>query len=366
MIAAPIRILRPKCYSSIIATIMMVCLSGCTNPEQQLRNQLQEAYQLLENKNPDAAIKVLEEIKHTYPHRPEVFEALAYAHAARKDLEAGFYFERAVQLDPQRSELLLFAAESYKQNANPEAAIRVYKTYLDLNPEDPFAWEALGQVYSSQGQLKPAINAYLKTAQLSGPTPPASLAVKIGNLFIQLNNTPQAENWFQIALEQEPSSPQVLLGLLKVALLQEKWSAAEKITQRLQNEYPGLLEVSDMASVPQQLERWRSARQELERELRAQERALQELERNTASTQPRSQPTTSPSSLSDQARRAMAAGDYPKAIDLYWQIINAGKGSAQTWRQLSMAYIKVGDKTKAAITARAAKDFSTNNTNPAP
>lgn len=81
--------------------------------------------------------------------------------ASKKPGEAAGKYEQAIYFDPDCSEAYLKYANVY-QNVTPSLAISMLQKVITNHPDFLLAYNALGNVYSQQGQYAKAIDAYKK------------------------------------------------------------------------------------------------------------------------------------------------------------------------------------------------------------
>mgnify|MGYP002633087545 FL=1 len=133
----------------------------------------------------------------------------------------------------------------------------------------PEMWIELGQHLQTQNKTQAALDAYLKGVNPDQVTPPANTASAIGQLFIALENMPQAERWLTIAAETDsPDALTALFGLLEIKLRNKNWEGAEETLARLDKQFPGAVDASEWASARTELANWRKAQEALQAELK--------------------------------------------------------------------------------------------------
>ncbi len=185
-----------------------------------------------------AAITALEVLRAANPARPDVLEALAFARSHAGDrVEAAALFEQAAQADPERRSLLVYAASLDASAGDHVNAARVYQAYLKDFPKDAAAWKNLAQELQALGQSRPALDAYLEALkQTSDHQPTARVATDIGQLFLNLRDSVQAEAWFKNALLRQPDLATLVrakIGLLQIAKLRNDAGSAGKLLAEL-------------------------------------------------------------------------------------------------------------------------------------
>lgn len=265
-----------SCICLLLATLF---LTGCGPSEAEKAAARQEAIaegvdsanRLLYGGQPDAALAALEALDQEYPNEPEILEALAFAYATKPDHAlAAFYFDTVVQLDPSRADLALYAARSHSETGDLPAAIDAYGLYLQENPEDAGAWQALARSLASENRRKPALDAFLEATRRSGSNPGGRDSATIGRLYLDLGNAAQAQRWSTAALQlpaEDDSRQRALLTLIELDLSEKRWAEAENRIAQLDKIDPQALEQSTLAPARQELAAWRQERATLQKQL---------------------------------------------------------------------------------------------------
>jgi tetratricopeptide (TPR) repeat protein len=381
--------------------ILLVVFSGCGESEPSIEQRVAQAETLLDAGQIDSAIRLLENASERAPERVDVLESLAFAYAAADDpVLASLTFQRIAELVPQRPEYLLYAAEYLLEAGDGKGAVTAYRAYLDVRPDDRAVWVALGDMMISQGRLNEALEALLAAEQLEGR---ASQRLKIGELYLRRDNLAQAQAWFARALESPGEHrDQALLGLLETAVRSRRYADAEALLGRLDAEFPGRLEQSELDPVRDQLAEWRR-RQQAAREATAaldqrgrlaaeaasvaapgpdaepsqpesgsgQEQAAERTghqapppDADLPAEQPAEQPAEAapptPVPVADQppagdalelARQARQAGDLAEAIRQFKRALIQDDTQPAVWAELSAAYLEAGNDRWAQATA---------------
>lgn len=360
-----------------LATICLI-LPACSKPEPTLEESVALANQHLAAGRLDQAINLLDQLNKEHPLTPSVIEPLAFAYAERNDHEmAAFYFDQLADTGTAERQFLLYSAQSLIQSGDLEAAAERYRRYVTDFPDSGPEWKKLGELYEKLGKSSEAVEAYLSSYSMKQS---GEIAVRLGKIFQRLNNTPQAERWYQTAIESpDDAEPDALLGLLEIALQKKNFAVAENIINTLDTKYPGRLDISRLASKREELANWRKQQDDLAQKLAEQQRIARELrekaEREAAEAAARAaaekaaeeerarreaelaanppEPTTE-SNLS-AARKAKENGDYESAIKSYWAALKLDDHPAQLWFELSDAYYLSDQMKWAEATALEAK-----------
>lgn len=299
--------LRPPLLCALAVFFLVSCGPG--TPDKTAT--LQQAQAWMDAGEFENAIALLTGLEGHYPGDFEVRETLALAYGGQGDAyQAALTFIEIADSDPQQGIYRLFAAQALKDAGDLVGASTQYETYLDTNPDDAATWRSLGNVREEQGLTSQAIAALLRANRLQ---PSGALQNQIGRLYLRAGNLAQAQSWYASASRhQDDARPAALLGLLETALRAEQWAAAEDIVLALDEAYPGTLEASPLASVREDLERWRTQQAAA---LAAAE-ALRTAEEAPApepepAVEPQPQPEPAPGAPAPQPREAEATAGTP-------------------------------------------------------
>ncbi len=366
-----------KCRPVLFLLVASMVFPGCAEPELTLEESLRLVNQHLEAGHPAQAINLLHTLDTKFPNRIEVLESLSFLYAEKQNHAlAARYFARAAHVSPIHREFLLYAAQSHRLADDPHSAARQYHLYLESSPEDASVWKTLGELQQEMEDINAAINAYLESYRLQAS---GEIAVRLGTLFDQVDNRPQAESWYQAALHLEDGAGDTaLLGLLKLAINQKDFNTAETLVKKLDEDHPDRLDLSPLASKRLELKQWRMQQDELALELAQQEQVATDLSMHAAeaqreaeksefsanvepmATEPVPQPAESsiiidrtrepaletavpisknPRILLSQARRHKESGQYPDAIKKYRALLNIDDRSAKAWSELADTYL---------------------------
>lgn len=253
----------------LILLVLTALIAGCADPEAQKAKKLSEANAYIASADYDAAQSLLNELAALDPENADILRSRIALYEAQNDTVAvAFLMQEAQRRAPDDVEIL------YQTYLAQEAADQPSTDYLErfavLAPDamTPELWEMLGSKRSAAGQSQAALNAYLKAAAYDGHTPSSGSAVAIGKLFLQVDNTAQAERWFQVAAESnDPDALAALFGLLEINLRNKNWPESELVVQQLEAQFPGAISASQWATVPDELAKWRQAQDEMRAKL---------------------------------------------------------------------------------------------------
>lgn len=345
-----------------------------------MEEKVAQAEALLDAGQIEAAIRLLNLCLEEAPQRVDVLETLAFAHAAQGDpLFAAMIFIQIAELVPERAEYRLYAAESFREGGDEAGAIEQYRVYLLTNPSDISVWVTLADLYEERGALGDALECLLASEQIEGR--PRN-KIRIGRLYIARTNLAQAQAWFSRALEDPATREPSLLGLLETAIRAKRFADAEALLQRLDAEYPGRVDQTELAVLRPQLQAWRRHQDEAAAALAAiQERpapaapaeavespAVSESSETAAAEPPPPGETADtgaeipppvaeepaivpPADKAEQARVLRDSGDLRAAVNSFKQALVEDDARPDVWAELSEVYLDLGEDRWAQATA---------------
>lgn len=128
---------------------------GAVSPSLALLSGLEEAEELLQDGDLEAAIKVLEELRRRYPRRSEVLSILLEAYDKSQDMWSyQATCQRLVTLTPSYEEVWLALAGSALANGQLATARRSFDHFLKHWPESPLVDDARRSLVDLDGLLK--------------------------------------------------------------------------------------------------------------------------------------------------------------------------------------------------------------------
>jgi tetratricopeptide (TPR) repeat protein len=151
------------------------------------KSENEESSKAKESELTTPEILMMEEISETFTNLPDISEQTT------TDLEAVQY-----QAFPEIQPVALSDEKQIEIKAN----IEKLKRTLDINHQNPVAWDALGESYKSLGKYEDAIQAYRKAATLDSSK--AFYFHHLGLVLAAIGNTDEAINAFERVLELDP------------------------------------------------------------------------------------------------------------------------------------------------------------------
>lgn len=202
-------------------------LKLCQLPDGKLSLDLQrlEADLLKAQGRPNEAVWVYERVVHEQPGNFEAWNNLGNARHESGDLDAAIdAFQRARQLDPQKSIVYTNIARVLMSKDRYEDACLMLEKAVLLSPQDPAPLIELGRTLTSMDHPEAGLRALGDAARLDPKNP--RVFVSIGQAFTDLSNQPQAERAFKFALQADPKS---LAGYLNLGILLEKANRTDEL-----------------------------------------------------------------------------------------------------------------------------------------
>jgi len=260
---------QPAFFWLLLATLFLSACGGkdAATDQAALQRSLAAANELLYEGEVALALSRLEALEQEHPGNPDIVEALAFAYAKQPDPGmAAIYFDQAHTLNPENTDLALYAAQAYRDSGNFQGAAQSYRAYLNANPGDAVALKSLARAEAELNRNKAALDAFLEAIRVTRQKPAPEEAALIGHLYHALNNTTQAERWYQSALTPDAAASDRLtahLGLFDIALREEDWPRAYERMKIIEEAFPGELVVGPYAESRKELIEWKQAQDAL-------------------------------------------------------------------------------------------------------
>ncbi|MGA2053065.1 MAG: tetratricopeptide repeat protein [Opitutales bacterium] len=377
--------------NAFLAILAALTLAACqkNDPAAELAAQqaqvtaaLNAANLQLANGQTAQALAALQSLHAQNPNRADITEnlALALAHAGQL-AQAAAFFTQAATSDPSRRALFIYAAALDTTAGNHPAAVQQYQAYLTYFPHDAPAFRSLARELRALNQTQPALNAYHQSLPYTpGNLPSPADALAIAQLFDLLDNSAQADSWYRETLALQPDDPTAnlaRLGLLRLAVQQNDWPAAQHLIGDL-DAAPGganALDSSPLASARARVQLWIAVHQAANpaassspsvasvpsspTTLAANTTAGPDntdtpaIEPQTENQKPETPPPP-PDPLLAAAHQAQAEGRFPDAIRAYWKVLSKDDSSPDTWLALAQSYNALKQYSDAANTAQEA------------
>lgn len=182
---------------------------------------------LVLTEDPDQAIADLRTVIHEYPDRASVHELLGQAHASKEEYAlAQEAFEKAIELEPQRSSAYLLFAHLRVRTGDMDGALAVLNRLLEKVPDDAKALEAVAQIQMTRSDWE----ALAGTAnQVQNDRPEHALGYYLEGVAAQkLDDHDRAIGAFENALQRSPNAVEPLVAMARSLFVQNRVDEAEQ------------------------------------------------------------------------------------------------------------------------------------------
>jgi tetratricopeptide (TPR) repeat protein len=183
----------------------------------------------------DRAIYCWQRVLELDPTYVGVYRRIAQAHRARGELDrAREYFLREIREDPGNTDLLFELAELTLESGDLATAGAKFAHILDLDPSDVEARFALGNVWLMRGKPEEALICFERVESVTGAEPELpEFELKVGEALFRLGRFAEAAPHLEVAAQEDPRSPQVLMLLGGCLLGGEKLDGATDCFRRV-------------------------------------------------------------------------------------------------------------------------------------
>jgi predicted Zn-dependent protease len=294
-------------------------MNSAADPTGTLEVALAHAGRLMAS-NPAMALEQAAEILKVAPNHPVATLLLGAAQRRTGDLPAALHTFRALT-DSQHQ----WAAAHYElgqslgEAGQHEAAITALRRAIQLKPELPDAWRALGDLLTIRGDAKGADTAYAQQVKYSTNDPrliAAASALIAGDI-------PEAETALRAHLLQFPTDVAALRMLSEVAARLGRDADAEQLLEHCLELAPSFSGARyNYALILHRRNKPAEALQQLEILLKAEPR--------------------NPGYLNSQAVVLAKIGDYQECLEIYAQVLARNPNGAKIWMNYAHALSAAG------------------------
>lgn len=234
-----------RIFLKALAAVAVIALAGCQPqseepaatpaPDDQAADetvsaQLAEADRLVMKEELAEGIALLEEINQENPGNADVLEALALAYMRQPDPElASFYFNAALEQDPDRTGLHLYAAGARKRAGDPSGAIEHYRAYLAENPENGVTRLTLANLLLEEERFDPALDAFIAAFEAIERPPRDGERFTIAELALQQGAMEVAEQFLEAPVQNSDKANVAAALRFRLAIAQENFERASQI-----------------------------------------------------------------------------------------------------------------------------------------
>jgi|TARA_B110000467_G_C18338882_1_gene501274 tetratricopeptide (TPR) repeat protein len=394
--------LASKFSTIAICAVALFAISGCADSEERISRALNKADQARQKNETSEALSILAKAAMKNPDSAALQESIANTQIEANDPQAAAEaFVHAIELDPNRSRLWVHVAELRIRLSEADLAAAAFENYLDKFPDDFLAWKNYAQLQEERSDFSSAIKA---TLQWNRIRPSAGPALKLGQLFKDSGNTPQARSWISqaAAYARDPGAENALATLIELEISLQQYLPASTWLDQYDSRYGADNSDPRIQAARDLIGKWRQAQLDIaetaarleekrrkleqfaldaqlqEEKTRAEREALLQAQvvtplpgpsaeltdnpegtSNTASQTPKEGLATgerAPIALAEttepdftqtpatdylsSAREAAAIADYTTAIDLYWRALGSASDDPSIWHELARIYME--------------------------
>lgn len=373
-----------------ICAAALFALSGCANREERINRALNKADQARQKDETSDALRILGKARMKIPDSPALLEAIANIQLEANDPQAAAEaFIEAIELDPNRSRLWVHVAEIRTRLGEGDAATTALENYLEHFPEDFLAWKNYAKLQEQRGEADAAIKATLEWNRIR---PSAGPALKLGQLFKDSGNLPQARSWISqaAAYANDPGAKNALATLIELEISLQQYLPASTWLDQYDSRYQSDNSDPRIQTARNTIGKWRQAQLDIAEAATRLEKKREELERQTVEAQVQEEkarlereallaeqariseqistnaadieaetpiatdekapialvgtdetetPQAPAADFLGSAREAAASADYTTAIDLYWRALGPASDDPEIWFELARIYI---------------------------
>jgi tetratricopeptide (TPR) repeat protein len=121
-----------------------------------------------------------------------------------KDLEAIEQYKKALEMDPEQTNIIGNMAESYSKIGKDDEALELYKKAVAIKPDDAALYTNMGVILSKMGKNAESQEAFKKAAALN-PASSAQNFYNIGATLVNNGRTEEAADAFKQAIAADPN-----------------------------------------------------------------------------------------------------------------------------------------------------------------
>jgi tetratricopeptide (TPR) repeat protein len=178
------------------------------------------------------------ELTASYPETtPNAWNNLGLLAAREGETEKAIgYFEKALQLDPDRLIVLQNLGNAYRQEKRWDDARTTLERALAIKPQDPEANYSLGMVFAQKDDNDTAYR-YLQKALQARPTYPEALN-NLGVLYLRTHRRNEALAEFEECIRVAPAFDQSYLNLARVYAIEGDPEKARSVLRALLVQHP--------------------------------------------------------------------------------------------------------------------------------
>ncbi len=210
-------------------TAKMRCKNIPANIDNSLRDEtdcLQQAKELIQSNNPDAAIKELEiHLKNDFTDKSSIYCQLGVAHITKNEFaQAENYFMLAINEDPKCAEGYFNLGLLYQKQGLYHKALPIYKECVLLNEHDAEIYELLGDCCKELKNYKDAKIFYDASIRIDPKA--LQVAINLTQLYLYDNEIEKAKDVLKIALISHSDKKELYFALGEIHKSQNEFENA--------------------------------------------------------------------------------------------------------------------------------------------
>ncbi len=205
--------------------------SVVTAIEREAAATFEQAVELHEKKQLDAAIAKLTAVVGLQPNNSEAYNLLGVCYDEKGQFkEAQEEYKKAIRLEPINARFLNNLGYSYYLTSNDKQAIKWYQKALKFTPDDRRIQNNIGLAYGRRGEYAKAKETFVKAVGEHGAL------LNLGYIYSQQGRYQQAIEEFEAALKLQPNS---LVTMTSLAQVYDRVGSARE-SAMLQDQYKKL------------------------------------------------------------------------------------------------------------------------------
>jgi tetratricopeptide (TPR) repeat protein len=232
-----------KMWLAVLAVLIGLGLSDAADTKSSLPSdkRWEQARKDWAQGKASEAKSAVEELLKDYPNEADAHLLLGMTKLRLRDPQGAILAaKQAIALDPQHIQARTFLAWiELEVRGDADAAIREYRSVIELRPELPEAYTNLAAAQKRRGALQEAIASLDKALELN--TKFGTALNNRGWIYAEQEKWPQARSDFEEALKIDPDDQGALQGMALVLEKERNYAGAQQILARLNSRSPNFV-----------------------------------------------------------------------------------------------------------------------------
>ena len=232
-----------KMWLAVLAVLIGLGSSHAADIKSPLPSdkRWEQARKDLAQGRPGEAKSVFEELLKDYPNEADLHLFLGMAKLRLRDPQgAVLAAKRAIALDSRHIEARTFLAwVELEVRGDAEAAIKEYRSVIEIRPDLPEAYTNLAAAQKRRGNIHEAILSLNKALELNGKF--GAALNNRGWIYAEQEKWAQARGDFEEALKIDPKDQGALQGMALVLEKERNYAEAQQILARLNSQSPNFV-----------------------------------------------------------------------------------------------------------------------------